>query len=170
MHKWKKCNTYGDLCLLQFLDIISLSLYIDIYTHYRSATYISSIQLLSRVQLFATPWTAARQASLSITNSWSLLKLMSIALVMPSNHFILCRPLLLPPSIFPSIGVFSNESEMKHFHVYFCSFLYCGGYSIYLFVLFSLPPECLRAAFLEWIRLLQQGRRSTWGRFCTPDS
>ena len=56
-----------------------------------------------------TPWTAARQASLFITNSWNLLKLMSITSVMPSNHLILCRPLLLPPSIFPSIGVFSKE-------------------------------------------------------------
>ena len=56
------------------------------------------------------PWTTARQTSLSITNSWSLLKLMSITSVMPSNHLILCRPLLLPPSIFPSIRVFSNES------------------------------------------------------------
>ena len=70
----------------------------------------SSVQLLSRVQLFATPWTAARQASLSITNSQSLLKLMSIESVMPSNHLILCHPLLLLPSIFPSIRVFSNES------------------------------------------------------------
>ena len=60
-----------------------------------------------------TPWTAARQASLSITNSWSLLKLMSIVLVMPSNHLILCRPLLLPPSVFPSIRVFSNESALR---------------------------------------------------------
>ena len=70
---------------------------------------ISSVQLLSHVPLFAIPWTAARQASLSITNSWSLLKLMSIASVMPSNHLILCCPLLLPPSIFPTIRVFSNE-------------------------------------------------------------
>ena len=69
----------------------------------------SSVQSLSRVRLFATPWTAARQASLSITNSRSLLKLMSIELVMPSNHLILWRPLLLPPSIFPSIRVFSND-------------------------------------------------------------
>ena len=61
----------------------------------------------------ATLWTAARQASLSITNSWSLLKFMSIALVMPSNHLILCRPLFLPPSIFPSIRVFSNESVLR---------------------------------------------------------
>ena len=72
----------------------------------------SSVQSLSRVQLFATPWTAALQASLSITNSQSLLKLMSIELVMPSNHLILCRPLLLSPSIFPSIRVFSNKSVL----------------------------------------------------------
>ena len=70
----------------------------------------SSVQSLSRVQLFATPWTAAHQTSMSITNSQSLLKLMPIESVMPSNHLILCRPLLLLPSIFPSIRVFSNES------------------------------------------------------------
>ena len=74
---------------------------------------ISSVQLLSRVQLFATLWTAARQASLSITNSQSLLKFMSIELVMPSNHLILRHPLLLLPSIFPSIRVFSNESVLR---------------------------------------------------------
>ena len=72
----------------------------------------SSVQSLSRVQLFVTPWTAARQAALSITISWSLLKLMSIESVMTSNHLILCRPLLLLPSIFPSIRVFSNESVL----------------------------------------------------------
>ena len=71
----------------------------------------SSVQLLSCVRLFATPWTAAWQASLSIINSQSLLKLLSIALVMPSNHLILCY-LLLSPSIFPSIRVFSNESAL----------------------------------------------------------
>ena len=73
---------------------------------------ISSVQLLSHVQLFVTPWTAAHLASLSITNSWSLLKLMSIELVMPSNHLILCCPLLLPPSILPSIRIFSSESVL----------------------------------------------------------
>jgi len=74
---------------------------------------ISSVQPLSRVRLFATPWTAARQASLSFTNSWSLLNLMSIELVMPSNHLFLCHPLLLQPSIFPSIRVFSKESVLR---------------------------------------------------------
>ena len=73
---------------------------------------ISSIQSLSHVRLFATPWTAACQASLFITNAWSLLKLMSIKLVMRSNHLILCPPLLLLSSIFPSIRVFSNESAL----------------------------------------------------------
>ena len=72
----------------------------------------SSVQSLSRVRLFATPWTAAHQASLSITNSQSLPKLMSVELVIPSNHLILCRSLLLPPSIFPSIRVFTNESGL----------------------------------------------------------
>ena len=76
------------------------------------STYISSIQSVSHIQLFVTPWTAARQASLSFISSWSLLKLMSFELVMPTNHLILCRPLLLPPSIFPSIRVFSNESVL----------------------------------------------------------
>ena len=65
------------------------------------------------VRLFATPWTAVHQASLSITNSWSLLKLKSIESVMPSSHLILCRPLLLLPSVFPRIGVFSNESNLR---------------------------------------------------------
>ena len=72
----------------------------------------SSVQSLSHIQLFVTPWTAVRQASLSITNSSSLLKLMSIESVMPSNHLILCHPLLLPLSVFPSIRVFSNESVL----------------------------------------------------------
>ena len=71
---------------------------------------ISSVWSLSHVQLFATPWTAARLASLSITNSWSLLKIITIKTVMPSNHLVLCQPLLLLPAILPSIRVLSNES------------------------------------------------------------
>ena len=72
-----------------------------------------SVQLLSRVQIFLTPWTAARRASLSITDSWSLPKLMSTESVMPSNRSILCRPLLLPPAIIPSIRVYSNVSVLR---------------------------------------------------------
>ena len=83
-------------------NVVSLLYYIQ----------FSSAQSLSRVQLFETPWTAAHQTSLSITNDRSLLKLTSIESVMPSNHLILCHPFLLPPSIFPSIRVFSNESVL----------------------------------------------------------
>ena len=74
----------------------------------------SSVQLLSSVRLFATLWIAAREASLSITNSQSLLRLMSLESVMPSNHLILFYPILLPPSIFSSIGVFSKVSSLHH--------------------------------------------------------
>ena len=73
----------------------------------------SSLQSLSHVWLFATPWTTAHQASLSISNSWSSPKPMSSELATPSNHLILCRPLLLLPSVFPSITVFSNESALR---------------------------------------------------------
>ena len=76
-------------------------------------SWVSSVQSLSRVRLFATPWTTARQASLSITSSRSLLKPMSLELVMPSNHLILSRPLLLLPSVFPSVRVFSSESLLS---------------------------------------------------------
>ena len=75
--------------------------------------YFNSVQSLNRVRLFATPWIAARQASLSITNSWSSLRLTSIESVMSSSHLILCHPLLLPPPIPPSIRVFSNESTLR---------------------------------------------------------
>ena len=81
-------------------------------TLYTLITMLSPVHSLSYVRLFATPWIAARQASLSITNSWSLLKLISIESVMPSSHLILCRPLLLLPPIPPSIRVFSNESTL----------------------------------------------------------
>ena len=82
-----------------------------------------SVQSLSHVQIFATPWTAACQASLSIINSWTLPKLMSIELVMPSNHLILCHPLILPPSIFPSIKVFSNELAL---HIMWTKYWSCS--------------------------------------------
>ena len=81
--------------------------------HLTTSTTFGSVKLLSHVRLFASPWTAAHQASPSITNSQSLLKLMSIELVMPSNHLILCHPRLLLPLIFPSIMVFSNESVLR---------------------------------------------------------
>ena len=77
-----------------------------------TSNQFNSVYLLNGVWLFGTPWTAARQASLSITNSQNLLKLMSIALVMPFNHLICCRCLLLPPSIFPIISIFCNESVL----------------------------------------------------------
>ena len=77
--------------------------------HFFFLESITSLQSLSHVQIFVTPWTAVRQASLSITNSWSLLRLMSIESVMPSNHLILCCPLFLPSSIFPSIRVFQRS-------------------------------------------------------------
>ena len=97
---------FGPSCLDLYLAHGQISLV-------QRSSLFSSVPLLSHVQLFAIPWTAAHQASLSITNSWILLKLMSIESVMPSNHLILCHPLLLPPSIVPSIRVFSNESVLS---------------------------------------------------------
>ena len=107
---------------------------------------ISSVQSLSRVRLFASPWTIAQQASLSITNSQSLLKLMSIESVMPSNHLILCHPLLLLPSTFPSIRVFSSESV---FHI---------RWPKYWSFSFSISPsnECsgLISFRIDWLAIL----------------
>ena len=85
----------------------------SVYRCFMSAKHFSSVQSLSCVRLFATPRAAPRRTSLSITNSWSLFKLMPIKSVMPSNHLILCHPLLLLPSVFPSIRVFSNESVLR---------------------------------------------------------
>ena len=111
-----------------------------------SSVYISSVQSLSRVWLFVTAWTAVRQASLSITNSWSLLKLMSIESVMPSNHLILCHPLLLLPSVFPRIRIFSNKSVLHIRWPKYCSFS------------FSISPsnECLELISfrIDWFDLL----------------
>ena len=106
--------------MLSFKRAFSLSSFTLIKRLFSSSS-LSAIRVVFYLQFSSVaqscldsviPWTAARQASLSITNSWSLLKLMSIASVIPSNHLILCRPLLLPPSIFPSIRVFSNESVL----------------------------------------------------------
>ena len=109
-------------------------------------SYVSSVQSLSRVWLFATPWTAASQASLSITNSQSLLKVMSIERVMPSNHLIFCCPLLLLPSIFPSIRVFSNESVL------------CIRWPKYWSFSFSIGPSSEYAGLIsfrtDWLGLL----------------
>ena len=124
------------------LRILSKISYIS-YNPYQ----FSSVQLLSRVRLFATPWIGARQASLSITNSQSSLKLMSIESVMPSSHLILCRPLLLLPLIPPSIRVFSNESTHCPPHVHFT----WGRQSIGVSALASvLPMNTLAWSPLEW--------------------
>ena len=113
----------------------------------RSAYYqFSSVQSLSHVWLFATPWTAARQASLSITNSWSLLKPMSIELMMPSSHLILCHPLLLLPPIPPSIRVFSNESTL-------C--MRCPKYWSFSFSISPSNEHPGRISFrMDWLNLL----------------
>ena len=105
----------------------------------------SSVQLLSHVWHFATPWTAAHQAFLSIRKSWSLFKLMSIELVMPSNHLILCCPLLLPPSIFPSIQVFSNESVLNFRWPEYWSFSFSISPS---------SPSRLISFRMDWLNLL----------------
>ena len=110
----------------------------------------SSVQLFSRVWLFETPWIAAQQDSLSITNSWSLLKLLSIASLMLFNHLILCHPLLLLPSIFPSIRVFSNESVL------------CIRWPKYWSFSFSFSPSneysgLISLGWTDWISLQPKG-------------
>ena len=110
----------------------------------------SSVQSLSRVQLFATPWIAARQASLSITNSWSSLKLMSIKSVIPSSYLILCRPLLLLPPIPPSIRVFSNESTLPMKWPKYWSF----SFSI---IPSKQPPGLISLEWTGWISLQSKG-------------
>ena len=109
-------NTFGEQCWWRFFwtprKVLRSSQAVIFCKVQGKRTTFSSVQSLSHVWLFATPWTAACQASLSITNSQSLLKLMSIELVVPSNHLIPCRPLFLPPLIFSSIRVFSNESVL----------------------------------------------------------
>ena len=126
---WNACHC--QLCILSILQF-------------------SSVQLLSCVRLFLTPWTAALQASLSITNSRSLPKLMSIELVMPSNHLILCRPLLLLPPIFPSIKVFSNESALPiRWPKYWC-FSFNISPSNEHPGLISFTVDCTLQCILQW--------------------
>ena len=123
---WPQFCTFKDLArqmywLLVFLQVFWLFLLVhfsdELVLVFMLSIHISiwgSVQSISWVRLFAIPWTAAHQASLSVTNSQSLLKLMSIESVMPSNYLILCCPFILPPSIFPSIRIFSNESVLSH--------------------------------------------------------
>ena len=113
----------GTISFLRYL-LSFLSFFLFFLSHFVFLETFRSVQSLSCVQLFATPWTAAHQASLSITNSRSLLKLMSIESVMPSNHLILCRPLLLLPSVFPSIRVFSSESALHKRWPKYWSFIF----------------------------------------------
>ena len=107
--KWQEETKY--MCQIFFPSLCKIKRHL--FLGRKAMISLSSVQLLSHVQLFVTPWTAAGQASLSITNSRSLFKLMSIESVVPSNHLLLCRPILLPPSIFPSIRVFSSESVVR---------------------------------------------------------
>ena len=109
--------------------LIAREAFLEIKVVLAPSVQFSSVRSLSHVQIFATPWTVAHQASLSITNSWSLLKLMSMESMMPSNHLILCRPLLLLPSIFPSIRGFSNDQ-----------FFASGGQSIGILASVSVLP------------------------------
>ena len=135
MHHGGKCLFSGPLVVRT-----------DPTTECMCAQWHSSVQLLSRVRLFVTPRTAARQASLSIINSRSPPKLMSIELVMPSNHLILCRPLLLPSLILPSIRVFSNESVLR------IRWLKCWSFS------FNISPSKeysgLISSRMDWLYLL----------------
>ena len=120
--------------------------------HIVESSQFSSVQSLSRAQVFATPWTAACPASLSITNYWSLLKLKSIESVMPSNYLTLCHPLLLLPSIFPSIRILSNESAICIRWPKYCSFS------------FSISPSNeysgLISFRIDWIFLQSKGLKS----------
>ena len=99
--------------MLVLFEQVTFHWFVKGWNFKRSNISVSSVQSLSHVQIFETPWIAARQASLSITNSWSSLKFMSIQLVMPVSHLILCHPLLFLPPIPPSIRVFTNESTLR---------------------------------------------------------
>ena len=125
---------------------------------FKPALSLSSFSQFSCVRLFVTPWTAACQASLSITNSWSLLKLISIKLVMPSNRLILCRPLLLLPSVFPSIRVFSSKSVL------------CIRWPRYWSCSFSSPLCCCRWVDSVVSNSVRPHRRQPTGLPCPWDS
>ena len=120
------------------------------FTSWSPSVQFSSVQSLSRVLLFVPPWTAAHQASLSITNSWGLLKLMSIESVRPFNHLIFCCPLLLPPSIFPSIRVFSNEPVLCIRWPKYWSFSFSIGS-------FNEYPGLISLGLTGWISLQSKG-------------
>ena len=121
---------------------------------------LSSVQLLSRVWLFATPWTAAHQASMSITKYGSLLKVMSIGSMRPSNHLILCRPLLFPPSVFPSIRVFSNESVLRIRWPKYWSFSICPSNEYSGLISFKMDWLALPVVQGTLKSLLQHHRKS----------
>ena len=137
-HNWETKHSTAHKCIINSK--------LNILIHYLCKSQFSSVQLLRRVRLFATLWTVARQTSLSITSSRSSLKLMSIKLVMPSSHLILCRPLLLLPPIPPSIRVFSNEST-----------LHVRGQSIGVSALASVLPKNTQdwspSGWIGWISL-----------------
>ena len=141
---WFNVNKLQDKFLKNIPQVLA-RIYFILCTVFGTVSF-SSVQLCSRVLRFATPWTATRQASLPVTNSWDLIKFMSIESVMPSNHLILCRPLLLPPSIFPSVRVFYNESIL---HI---------RWPEYLSFSFSISPsnEYLGLIFfwMDWLDLL----------------
>ena len=122
------------ICIVDIVDaqvVIVVFIQQIFIEHTLWANLVANVQFSSvQFSLFVTPWTAACQTSLSITNSWSLLKLTSIELVMPSNHYILCRPLLLLPSFFPSITVFFSESVLHLRWPKDCSFSFSSRYGI----------------------------------------
>ena len=149
---WKYCNKHGDANIsFEILLSILLVMYpkMELLDHILRL-HFSSVQSLSRVRLFVTPWTAARQASLSITNSQSSPKPMSIESVMPSNYLILCCPLLLLPSLFPSIRVFSNKSALRMRWPKYWSFSFSISPSNEYSGLISFRMDC-------WISLQSKG-------------
>ena len=135
----------------------------------KNYTGIVVVQLLTHVWLFTTPWTAARQASLSFTISPSLLKLMSIELMMPSNHLVLCCPLLLLPSIFPSIKGFSNESDLHIMWPKYWSFSFSSRPSKEYSELISFRMDWLDLLAVQWTvnRLLQHQSLKASGVWCS---